>query len=148
MSTTIAPLTQADRQDWDPLWAGYLTFYEHELTEQQSDLTFSRILDPEYPMYGAIARDQSGRAIGIVHWLTHPSTWSDEPYTYLEDLFVAPDVRRSGTGQALIDHVLDWTRQQKLPKVYWQTARDNATARALYDKIAANDFVVYEVELT
>ena len=148
MTTTIAPLTQADRRDWAPLWAGYLTFYEHELSEEQTDLTFARILDPDYPMFGAIARDETGRAIGIVHWLTHASTWSDAPYTYLEDLFVAPDVRRSGAGRALIDHVLEWTRNQGLPKVYWQTARDNATARSLYDTIASNDFVVYEVELT
>ena len=39
------------------------------------------------------------RAIGLVHWLTHPSTWSAGPYCYLEDLFVHPDARGSGVGR-------------------------------------------------
>ncbi|MGV9826297.1 MULTISPECIES: GNAT family N-acetyltransferase [unclassified Gordonia (in: high G+C Gram-positive bacteria)] len=148
MSSTIAPLTDADRGDWEPLWAGYLEFYEHTLSDEQTASTYARILDPDVAMYGAIARDDDGRAVGIVHWLTHASTWSDDPYVYLEDLFVAGDVRGTGTGRALIDHVVGWARAQGLPKVYWQTAYTNERARRLYDLVAANDFIVYEIDLT
>ncbi len=145
MTLSIRPLTAPDHDDWRRLWAGYLAFYQHTLTESQSDLTFERILS-DFPIWGAIASDDDA-AVGIVHWLTHPSTWSDEPYCYLEDLFVDPGARASGVGRALIEHVTLWATDHHLPKVYWQTAYTNSTARGLYDKVASNEFVVYEVDL-
>lgn len=146
--TEIQRITQADRDDWLPLWHGYLEFYEEQLGTEQTDLTFERLTDPASPVHGAIVRDGSGRAIGIVHWLTHTSTWADRPYCYLEDLFVATDVRGGGVGRALIATVTDWARDAGCSKVYWLTQSHNATARALYDRVAADTgFVHYEIDL-
>ncbi|MGV9710724.1 N-acetyltransferase family protein [Gordonia sp. NPDC003424] len=147
MSVSTNPLTAADHDDWLPLWHGYLDFYRHSLSDEQTALTFDRILDPEFAMWGALARDDAGRPVGFVHWLTHPSTWSDAPYCYLEDLFVASDARSTGAGRALIARVTEWAAAQEIPKVYWQTAADNTTARYLYDKVARTEFVVYEIDL-
>ena len=143
----IAPLTSADRDDWLPLWQGYLTFYESELTDEVTEATFARLVAGD-GMHGAIARDDGGRAIGIVNWLPHPSTWTTSPYCYLEDLFVAPDTRGTGTGRALIAHVLEWAREHGCAKVYWLTQESNATGRRLYDKVAKDTgFVHYEIDL-
>ncbi|MGV1034645.1 MAG: GNAT family N-acetyltransferase [Microbacteriaceae bacterium] len=146
-SVTIQSLTLADRADWEQLWAGYLDFYQHELTDEQTALTYSRFLADETPMWGAIARDDNGRAVGFTHWLTHGSTWSRDGYVYLEDLFVAPDVRGGGVGRALIESVADWARARGLEKVYWQTQYSNEAGRRLYDKLAKNDYIVYEYDL-
>ena len=35
----------------------------------------------------------------------HPSTWSTAPYCYLEDLFVTPSARGTGTARELLDAV-------------------------------------------
>jgi len=145
MTVTIRPLGAADHDDWIRLWGGYLEFYRHQLSTEQNALTFARILDDAVAMWGAVAVDD-GRPVGIVHWLTHSSTWSDAPYCYLEDLFVDPEARASGVGRALIGHVTDWATEHGIPKVYWQTAYDNATARRLYDKVETNEFIVYEVD--
>lgn len=146
--TRILTLADADRADWLPLWHAYLDFYESELTDEQTALTFGRLIDRDYPLHGAIARDDDGRAIGIVHWLTHPATWSRGPYCYLEDLFVSPDARGSGAGRALIATVTDWAREHGSAKVYWLTAETNATARMLYDRVASHTgFVHYEIPL-
>ncbi len=144
----ILPLADSDRADWLPLWRAYLEFYEHELSEEQTALTFGRLVDPDYPIHGALARDAEGRAIGFVHWLTHPGTWSAGPNCYLEDLFVSPEARGSGTGRALIATVTDWARAHGCAAVYWLTQSTNATARALYDRVATDTgFVHYEIEL-
>nr|BFF11785.1 hypothetical protein GCM10025699_30880 [Microbacterium flavescens] len=90
--TTISRPTPADRAEWDALWQAYIAFYESEVPAHVSDATFARILEDEQ-LHGAMARDASGRAIGIVHWLTHPATWSTGVYCYLEDLFVDPESR-------------------------------------------------------
>jgi len=97
---------------------------------------------------GAIARDDSRRAVGFVHWLFHPSTWSMSGYCYLEDLFVAPAVRGGGVGAALIAHVADAARDAGAEKVYWLTEESNETARRLYDRVAERTgFIHYELAL-
>jgi GNAT superfamily N-acetyltransferase len=146
--TAIRPLAPADHDAWLPLWRGYLTFYESELSTEQTELTWHRLLDPQFPIHGALATDEAGTAIGFVHWLTHAATWSATPYCYLEDLFVAPDTRGTGTGRALIAHVTGWAREHGAAKVYWLTHETNTTARALYDRVAtATGFVHYEIGL-
>ncbi len=146
--TDIAALTPADQDEWLPLWHAYLVFYESELSDEQTALTFARITNSEHPIHGAIARDDEGRAIGFVHWFLHPATWSAGPYCYLEDLFVAPDVRGGGVGRALISAVVDDARSSGASKVYWLTQSHNATARKLYDNVATDTgFVHYEIEL-
>ncbi|MGV9672927.1 MULTISPECIES: GNAT family N-acetyltransferase [unclassified Gordonia (in: high G+C Gram-positive bacteria)] len=146
MNAHVRPLTVDDHDSWLPLWHGYLEFYRHHLSDAQTERTFRRLLDDAVAMWGAVAV-ADGVVVGIVHWLTHPSTWSDKPYCYLEDLYVAVDARSSGVGAALIEHVTAWAAARDLPKVYWQTAQDNSTARRLYDRLATSEFVVYEVEL-
>ena len=143
----IAPLSSADRDEWLPLWQGYLTFYESELTDEVTEATFARLVAGD-GMHGAIARDEDGRAIGFVNWLPHPSTWATSPYCYLEDLFVAPDTRGAGTGRGLIAHVVEWAEEHGCAKVYWLTQESNATARRLYDRVAKDTgFVHYEIDL-
>ncbi|GAA3627428.1 GNAT family N-acetyltransferase [Microbacterium awajiense] len=134
---TISPVTADDREEWMPLWRGYLEFYETVIPDAVTDRTFARIVADD-SIHGALARDADGRAIGLVHWLFHPATWSIGPYCYLEDLFVAPRARRSGVGEALIAHVRARAVVRGASKVYWLTHHDNATARALYDRVATN----------
>lgn len=99
-------------------------------------------------MHAALARDDAGRAVGFVHWLEHHATWSRTGYSYLEDLFVDSSARGSGVGRALIAHVTEAARHTGSSKVYWLTAEDNATARALYDRVARRSgFLHYEIDL-
>jgi GNAT superfamily N-acetyltransferase len=144
----IKPLTPQDRDDWLTLWAGYLTFYETELDEVTTETTFARLTTSGSGMHAAIARDDAGAAIGLVHWLTHRATWTTTDYCYLEDLFVSPAARGAGTGKALIEHVRAWAKDHGSAKLYWLTAESNATARSLYDRVATRSgFIQYEIDL-
>jgi GNAT superfamily N-acetyltransferase len=145
---TIRSLTADDHDEWLALWRAYLDFYETDLTTAQTQLTFARLIDPDDPVHGVIARSESGEAIGIVHWLTHPSTWSEGPYCYLEDLYVHADARGSGAGAALIEHVRAWAQSAGCDKVYWLTQVGNERARRLYDRVADDTgFMHYEISL-
>jgi GNAT superfamily N-acetyltransferase len=144
----ISPVHAEDRAEWRKLLDAYLTFYEAHLDEATIESTFARVIDPASGIHGALARNAEGRAIGLVHWLTHPATWTRTDYCYLEDLFVTPEARRTGAGAALIEHVRGWAEQNGSAKVYWLTAESNANARALYEQVAKRTgFIQYQITL-
>jgi GNAT superfamily N-acetyltransferase len=144
----ITALVETDRDDWLTLWNGYLTFYETELEADITDATFARLTTPGSGLNGAIARDDEGTAIGLVHWLTHSATWTTTDYCYLEDLFVAQDSRGAGTGAALIEHVRGWASNHGSSKVYWLTGETNSVARGLYDRVATRSGLIqYQIAL-
>ena len=99
MTISIRSIASADRDQWLALWRGYLAFYESSVPDEVTDLTWTRILDPEAPIHGLCAVDENGRLLGIVHYLFHPVTWAAGPRCYLEDLFTAKDARGRGAGR-------------------------------------------------
>ena len=140
----IVPLTPADFDEWLPLWRGYQTFYKVDISEETTRETFARLTGGKEPMGAFLARDEQGRAIGMVHWIMHRSCWTSGDYCYLQDLFVAPDIRGGGVGRKLIEAVYDVARSHECSRVWWLTHETNAQAMILYDKVATKSgFVQY-----
>ncbi|MBX8539475.1 GNAT family N-acetyltransferase [Pseudomonas cichorii] len=131
----IRPVTADDHDAWLPLWLAYLRFYKTELAESISDVTWQRFLDTTEPTHSALAwRD--GKAVGMVNFIYHRSNWSIRNACYLQDLFVSPEQRGTGTGRLLIEHVYATARANDCDKVHWLTHETNATAIQLYERIA------------
>jgi GNAT superfamily N-acetyltransferase len=140
---SIRPLAPNDRGEWEPLWAGYLAFYEATIPAAVTDATWARLNDPAEPMH-ALGAFLEGRLVGIVHYLFHRSTWTAGDYCYLQDLFTAEAARGQGAGRALVEAVYERARATGASRVYWLTQDGNATARALYDKLAdRSGFIQY-----
>src|SRR5437868_3122578 len=97
----IRPVGPDERAAWEPLWNGYLTFYESVLPADVTNLTWTRLRDPDEPMF-VLGAYEGDRLIGFTHYLFHRSTWSTGPYCYLQDLFVSDAARGLGAGRALI----------------------------------------------
>ncbi len=84
--------------------------------------------------------------VGFANYVVHPFTWGEEDVCYLEDLFVAPDVRGRGAGRALIEHLIERAVAEGWSRLYWLTRAENETARRLYDRFCpADGFVRYTV---
>lgn len=145
MTIDIKALQAADRAAWEPLARGYKLFYETQLADAEYDAAWQRLLHD--PRLLGLAAWRGGSMVGIVHALFHASTWADE-VCYLQDLFVADAARGSGAGAALIDAVAAASRQRGAARLYWLTHHGNATARALYDRVAVNKgFIRYDLAL-
>ncbi len=145
--TVVRALQHDDFDAWLPLWKGYLEFYETELEDEITRHTFERLIDTSTDMFGALALNDDGEAVGMVNWLTHPGTWSRGQYVYLEDLFVSVNARGTGAGRALIEHVQTWAETAGATKVYWLTADSNKTAQQLYDRVATKTgFIHYQID--
>jgi GNAT superfamily N-acetyltransferase len=135
MEMIVRPLRAADREQWEPLWEGYNLFYERpDLPREITDTSWARFLDPEEPMFAAVA-EVDGQVVGLVHYLYHRNTAMIDDVCYLQDLFTAPEARGLGVGRALIEHVYAEAAKAGSSRVYWQT-KENNPARKLYDRVA------------
>ena len=142
--TAVRVLTDDDYPQWLGLWAGYLRFYRERLSEEITQATFNRLVDPAGELKGLVA-ESGGRLVGFAHYLFHPSTWSLTGYCYLEDLFVDPDARGQGAGRGLIEAVYAAADEAGSGRVYWMTQEFNADARALYDTLGhRTSFIKYQ----
>jgi ribosomal protein S18 acetylase RimI-like enzyme len=145
----IAPVTEADLPDLLPLMRAYCDFYEVLPTDEDL-LAMSRALiaDPQREGVQLIARDSGGAAIGFATVFWSWSTLSATRIGVMNDLFVAPEARGSGIAPALIDACLERTREHGAGSLSWQTARDNARAQALYERVGAKreEWIDYSLE--
>lgn len=143
----IIALEDRHRPEWLPLWRGYQQFYEVDIDDGTTAETWRRLMDPAEPMF-VLGAFRDGVLVGMVHFLFHRSTWTRGDYCYLQDLFTAPGARESGVGRSLIEAVCSRARAEGASRVYWLTREDNATAIALYEKVALRTgFIQYRVGL-
>ena len=145
---TIRPLAAAGTgAAWTPLLARLSGLLQGEPPAELDEVTFGRLTGGEEPMGGFIA-ERYGKALGIVHWVIHRSTWNARNICYLQDLFTSEEARGSGVGRRLIATVREMAEAKGCFRVYWQTHESNLQAQALYDKVAdKSGFIVYRQTL-
>jgi GNAT superfamily N-acetyltransferase len=146
-SIKVRSVEKEDFQAWKPLWDGYNAFYGRKgstaLPEEITEATWSRFFDTNEPMHALVA-EYEGALIGLAHYLFHRSTIQREPVCYMQDLFTDEAARGSGVGRALIEEVYRRAAAEGCSRIYWHTHETNATAMALYDKVAdKSGFIVY-----
>ena len=141
MNKTSVQIRTAEARDapaWHRLWDGFLGYYGVQLDPAVTAATWARIMDPAHLMTCRMAFDRD-LALGFAIHHPHCSTWVAGDDVYLEDLFVAPEARGRGVGRALIGDLIAIGRARGWHRLYWNTARDNAEARRLYDSFCADD---------
>jgi GNAT superfamily N-acetyltransferase len=134
-NVVIRPVGRDERAAWEPLWNGYLAFYEATLAPGASEVAWERFHDSDEPMF-LLGAYVDGQLTGIVQYLFHRSSWTPGNYCYLQDLFVAEAARGLGIGRALIEAVYEKARAAGASRVHWLTQTSNARARTLYDQLA------------
>jgi len=134
-STELRGVGPDDFEHWLPLWRGYQGFYQVVIAEAATQAAWARMHEARKPVFGAIAWE-SGRAVGLAHWIYHRNTWSVEDDCYLNDLFVAPTHRRRAIGRRLIEFALQAARERGCSQLYWLTHETNTSAIGLYQRMA------------
>ncbi len=140
----IRVLNENDFQSWKVLWSSYLEFYHSTMSDESTEITYSRLLSDEHPMY-CLLYEHDGEPVGLVHFIMHRSTWTTGDYCYLQDLYVSKSFRGNGAGKALINAVYNQAKDAGCSRVYWTTQENNYQARKLYDVMAnKTDFIQYK----
>ena len=147
---SISIIKQNEFELWNELWQKYLKFYETSLPDSVTKVTWERIMDPEQNIFtfgGYWTVDGTKELIGFTNFLYHASTWSEQGYCYLEDLYVEEKFRGKGVGKILIEAVWDDCLRKGVKRLYWKTQDKNKIARIMYDKVAKQSgFIEYEIE--
>lgn len=142
----IRPVAATERAQWEPLWLGYLAFYEKSVPAAVTDFTWARVVEARE--IEALMAWEGERALGLVQYFLHPSTWNMGGNVYLQDLFVVPEARGKRIGRRLIAAVTEASKAKGAGVLYWQTEEFNGTARRLYERVAKRaPFVRYNIEL-
>ena len=152
MTLTIRPLQKDDRQSWEILFQNYAEFYNTAVPENNTingfDEVWSWILDAKEDFWCDVAVNADGNIIGFTQYQLMHRSLGGSKVCYLSDLYVIPEIRGSGAGRALIDHVIEFAKTRELAGVRWLTQEFNYSARQLYDTYnPKTDFILYNVPL-
>lgn len=148
---TITVVGEADLPELAPMLRGYCDFYEVDPPDEKlAELSRSLIANPGEGLQ-LIARDSDGTAGSPLGFATIFWTWQTlyaARVGVLNDLYVTPGSRGTGTGRALIAHCLQMCHDRGAEKLVWETAPDNLTAQRLYDGIGAekSTWLTYELD--
>jgi GNAT superfamily N-acetyltransferase len=104
--------------------------------------------------FGATARVfaalalQSGAPVGVATWYFTYASFAPSRALYIEDLYLRPDARRTGTGRALLGWLAREAIEQNAERIEWSVLDWNTSAMAFYEKLGAQpikDWVMYRL---
>jgi GNAT superfamily N-acetyltransferase len=137
-----------DKQSWRDLFEGYQRFYKMPEDPDIAETVWQWIHDPAHATECLLARDASGRAVGLAHFRDVPRPLSGTSAVFLDDLFVSPDARGGGYAEALIEAVSAIGRERGWSWLRWFTAEDNYRARGFYDRVAyLSQWKTYQIDI-
>jgi GNAT superfamily N-acetyltransferase len=91
----------------------------------------------EKPTAEAAIAEHDGQRIGFALFHGTFSTWECRPGIWLEDLFVMPEHRRGGAGEALLRHVAQIAVERGCTRLEWVALDWNEPALTFYEKLGA-----------
>jgi GNAT superfamily N-acetyltransferase len=125
-------LWEVDREE-----AGYRIGAEDSASEA-ADIEAALLAMPPGPAF-LLALDGDGAIVAVAAYsVLYPSLGHGVTrMLFLKELHVAAAVRRKGVAKALMAALARTARQLGCTRMGWNTGRDNAAARALYDGLGA-----------
>ncbi len=148
MAISVSSPEQTDRNDWEVLYHGYAEFYQVPMNDQILDTVWGWIHDDSNPFFGLIAKDEAGKALGLMHCRQMASPLRGALVGFLDDLFVTPEARGQGVVEELYTALNQLGKQQGWPFIRWITAENNYRGRAVYDKLSdKTHWVTYQMQV-
>ncbi|OIH92959.1 MULTISPECIES: GNAT family N-acetyltransferase [unclassified Curtobacterium] len=149
MSVSVRPVLAADRERWSALYAGYRAFYALLDDPEAVDTTWHWVSTGEHGITGLVAVDDtagSSDLLGLANVRRFARPSSATTGLYLDDLFTDPAARGRGVATALLHEAGALAAREGASVVRWITSADNATARRVYDRVAAaTPWVTYDL---
>src|SRR5690606_7691966 len=89
----------------------------------------------ESPAFQALIAEQDGHPVWLSPSFYHFSSWRGELGVYVQDLYVASEMRGTGLGRRLLAETVRLGRTQGATHLRLSVERDNARAHRFYRKL-------------
>lgn len=143
-NTIIRPIKEPERSAWEHLFSAYADFYNVTLEPGTTDSVWSWIFDSDNDFWCDVAEDSDHQIVGFTQYQLMHRSLGGGMVVYLSDLYVNPEIRGTGAGRKLINHVFEFARSNNISNVRWLTQDFNYAARQLYDSYGRkSDFILY-----
>ena len=130
---TIRHATEAD---FPRLLELFTEFAEYEKLPELMVNTPERMKSEAEFLHCFVAVDPGGILIGYATWFFTYFTWSGKGI-YMDDLYVQPGYRRSGTGTRLLEAVRALGKSAGCHLMRWQVSDWNISAIGFYESLGA-----------
>jgi GNAT superfamily N-acetyltransferase len=107
----------------------------HEVRATEED--FRRLLFGSPARAEALIAEWQGAPCGLALWFYSVSTFDGAPKLYLEDVFVAPELRGKGIGRAIFAELARRALAAGCARMEWSVLDWNAPSIAFYRSIGA-----------
>lgn len=103
------------------------------------------------PLLHAFIAEQDGNPVGVaIVYLTF-STWRGTKGVYLQDIYVRPNLRSTGTGRQLLAAVAKWATARGADHLRLSVDTDNLTAQSFYGHVGMlhrDDEMIFQISGT
>ena len=128
-----------------PLFDAYRQFYKQSsnLAGAREFVTERLKKDQSVIFLAVEEKDGSPRGIGFTQLYPSFSSTNMRRLWILNDLYVSPNARKKGIGEALMERARQWAVETGAEGLSLETAVDNRTAQRLYEKLGYKKDEVY-----
>lgn len=139
----IHAATSADLDLLAPLFGAYLRFYEVEKSAGEvREFLQQRLARGDSTVF--IASDDDGSGLGFIQLYPLFASLMLQPSWLLSDLFVTPEARCRGVGEALMNRARDHALANGACGLQLETAKSNLAGQRLYERLGyVRDEVFY-----
>jgi GNAT superfamily N-acetyltransferase len=109
---------------------------EPDAVEATEDMLAAALFG-DRPAAEAVIAELDGAPVGFALFFQNFSTWTGRPGIYLEDLYVTPAARGSGTGTALLRHLAGIALDRGCGRFEWAVLDWNEPAINFYRAMGA-----------
>ncbi|MED3725238.1 GNAT family N-acetyltransferase [Priestia filamentosa] len=115
------------------LFNEYRVFYKQKSDIKAAErFIYERLYNKESVIFLAL---EEGEAVGFAQLYPSFTSIGIKRIIILNDLYVTEKTRGSGVGAALLQEVKEYGKKEKRDSIVLQTAKDNARAQYLYEKL-------------
>lgn len=106
-----------------------------QVTADEATLRHSLFFDPKGPE--VLIAEENGEPVGFVLFFHNFSTFLGRKGIYIEDLYVRPECRGKGYGEAILKEICQLAQERNCGRVEWWVLDWNERAINFYKKMGA-----------
>ena len=132
-------IRKAKKEDCERIMELIQELARYERAPKEVTVTLDHFIQSGFgykPVWWAYVAEVDGAVQGFALYYIRYSTWKGQRM-YLEDFYVAEEMRSKGIGKLLFDKLINEARKRKLNGIQWQVLEWNEPAINFYKKYDA-----------